>query len=60
MIVYHSTTTDKGIAVHSALINGLVYVPYNEDESYVQKRAKHFENRLKEPEYRVQSETFKI
>lgn len=60
MIVYHSTPTDKGTIVHSALINGLVYVPYNEDESYVYKRANHFENRLKDPEYRVQSETFQI
>jgi len=60
MIVYHSTTTDKGIPVRSALINGIVYIPYNENEAYVQKRTKYCENRLKDPEYMVESETFRI
>ncbi len=60
MIVYHQTETDSGKKVWCATINNTVYVPYHHDKEYVIRRAKYFEEKLKDPEYDVEKECYNL
>jgi hypothetical protein len=60
MIEYHETTNQNRVPYFNALVDKLIYIPYNISKEYVKKRAKYFEENLKNPEYNMRIETMPI